>query len=77
MQLDAPAALIADLLAFVGREGRELDAVLDAWRTSCPRLPVWETALDGGMVALKPCSSGTRVVLTRTGLDFLAKERAA
>lgn len=77
MQLDAPAALVADLLAFVGREGRELAVVLEVWRTSCPRLPVWETALDGGFVALKPSASGSRVVLTQTGLDFLAKERAA
>jgi len=76
MQLDAPTALVADLLAFVGREGRELAVVLDAWRTSCPRLPIWETALDSGFVALKPSGIGTRVVLTQAGLDFLEKERA-
>ncbi len=76
MQLDAPAALVADLLAFVGREGRELDVVLDAWRTSCPRLPIWETALDGGFVALKSSGGGTRVVLTPAGLAFLEQERA-
>jgi len=76
MPLDAPAALVADLLAFVGREGREFDVVLDAWRTSCPRLPIWETALDGGFVALQPSGSGTRVVLTPAGMAFLEQERA-
>jgi hypothetical protein len=25
--------------------------VLEAWRTSCPRLTVWEDAVDAGLVA--------------------------
>lgn len=27
--------------------------VLDAWRTSCPRLTVWEDAVDAGLVSLR------------------------
>lgn len=75
MQLDAPAALVADLLAFVGREGRELAVVLEVWRTSCPRLPVWETALDGGLVVLRSGATGPWVDLSAAGREFLARER--
>src|SRR5215813_9143167 len=39
-------ALILDLLEWIGPEPRPYAEVLDAWRTSCPRLPVWEDAND-------------------------------
>ena len=41
---DAVDALILDLLEWVGPEPRPYDEVMEAWRTSCPRLPVWEDA---------------------------------
>ena len=37
-------ALVLDLLEWIGPTPRPYDEVLDAWRTSCPRLPVWEEA---------------------------------
>ena len=40
--------LILDLLEWVGREPRSYADVIDAWRTSCPRLTVWEDAMDRG-----------------------------
>ena len=43
-------ALILDLLEWMGPEPRPYADVLDAWRTSCPRLPVWEDANDRGFV---------------------------
>jgi hypothetical protein len=33
-------ALILDLLAWIGAEPRPYAEVMEAWRTSCPRLPV-------------------------------------
>jgi D-3-phosphoglycerate dehydrogenase / 2-oxoglutarate reductase len=39
-------ALILDLLEWIGPTPRSYAEVLDAWRTSCPRLPVWEEAND-------------------------------
>ncbi len=42
--------LLRDLIAFVA-EPRPYAEVLDAWRTSCPRLPVWEEAVARGLVA--------------------------
>ena len=45
--------LILDLVAFVAERPRPYGEVLDAWRTSCPRLTVWEDAVDAGLVSLR------------------------
>ncbi len=45
--------LILDLVAFVAERPRPYAEVLDAWRTSCPRLTVWEDAVDAGLVSLR------------------------
>ncbi len=42
--------LILDLLEWLGPTPRPYVEVMDAWRTSCPRLPVWEEASDRGYV---------------------------
>jgi hypothetical protein len=58
-------ALIVDLLEWIGPQPRPYAEVMDAWRTSCPRLPVWEEANDRGFIArhhqggLGPCVSVT------------------
>jgi hypothetical protein len=43
---DTVENLILDLLEWLGTSPRPYAEVLDAWRTSCPRLPVWEEAND-------------------------------
>lgn len=43
-------ALILDLLAWVEERERTYEEVMNAWRTSCPKLPVWEDANDLGFV---------------------------
>jgi hypothetical protein len=50
---------------------------MDAWRTSCPRLAIWEDALDLRFVAVSESEdgSGLDVKATPHGLAFLAKER--
>jgi hypothetical protein len=42
--------LILDLLEWIGPTPRRYSEVLDAWRTSCPRLPVWEDANERGFI---------------------------
>src|SRR5215203_3795036 len=37
-------SLVLDLLEWIDGEPRPYVEVLEAWRTSCPRLPVWEEA---------------------------------
>ncbi len=44
--------LIRDLLAWIGPSPRPYAEVMEAWRTSCPRLPVWEEAVDRGLLEL-------------------------
>jgi hypothetical protein len=48
---DPVDALILDLLEWIAPQPRPYAEVLDAWRTSCPRLPVWEDANDRGLIA--------------------------
>jgi hypothetical protein len=42
--------LILDLLEWLGSSPRPYSEVLDAWRTSCPRFPVWEDANCRGFI---------------------------
>jgi D-3-phosphoglycerate dehydrogenase len=47
---DAVDSLILDLLEWLGPDARPYEEVMEAWRTSCPRLPVWEEANSRGFV---------------------------
>jgi hypothetical protein len=68
----APEALVFDLVEWVAREPRTYAEVIDAWRTSCPRLTVWEDAVDRGLVKRETASGrGTQVVVTDSGRRFL------
>ncbi len=60
--------LICDLLEWLERAPRNHAEVIEGWRTSCPRLPVWEEATDRGYVARK----GRMVEITDRGRAFLA-----
>jgi hypothetical protein len=50
MVMDSPDALILDLLASLKAGPKPYGEIMEAWRTSCPRLPVWEDAVDLGLV---------------------------
>ena len=73
---DPVESLVLDLLEWLGTAARPYDEVMDAWRTSCPRLPVWETANELGLV--ERCrTSGSRpgVAVTDAGRRYLARHR--
>lgn len=74
---DTLEPLILDLVEWIAVEPRPYTAVMDAWRTSCPRLPVWEDALDRGFVRRTINDGGVAMVsVTGTGLAYLrANER--
>jgi hypothetical protein len=68
----APDALVFDLVEWIARQPRSYAEVIDAWRTSCPRLTVWEDAVDRGFVKRETASGrGTQVVVTDSGRRFL------
>ena len=50
MTSDQLEPLILDLLEWIAREPRSYAEVMDVWRTSCPRLTVWEDANDRGYI---------------------------
>ena len=71
---DIIAPLIRDLVASVAAGPRPYREVLDAWRTSCPRLTVWEDAVDGGFVAVTGSGAGgLQVVATEQGRALLPR----
>ena len=64
-------SLILDLLEWLAIRDRSYQEVMEAWRTSCPRLTVWEDANDCGFIAIKEMN-GRRVVRPSSlGLAFL------
>ena len=64
--------LILDLVEWVAKEPRSYADVMAAWRTSCPRLTVWEDAVERGLVARIPVAGGSGLVAaTPAGLRFL------
>jgi len=70
-------SLVLDLLEWVDKRPRTYDEVMAAWRTSCPRLPIWEDACDHGLVARERHKDlGTIVRLTNPGRKLLNSERS-
>lgn len=71
-------ALVLDLVEWIARQPRPYSEVMDVWRTSCPRLPIWEDAIDMGLIVLAHGdASGTVVKITRAGRAFLESARPA
>jgi hypothetical protein len=62
---DTLTPLILDLLEWLATKPRSYAEVMDAWRTSCPRLPVWEEAGDRGLVVQR-CADGQGLVVELT-----------
>jgi hypothetical protein len=64
--------LILDFLEWIGAGPRPYAGVMEAWRTSCPRLTVWEDAIDRGFVVRAAANGAGRMIeLTEAGCDFL------
>jgi hypothetical protein len=64
-------SLILDLLEWVAKQERSYRDTMDAWRTSCPKLQVWEDATDRGLIEL----DADLVRLTPAGHAFLQEHR--
>ena len=64
--------LVLDLVEWIAREPRLYSEVIEAWRTSCPRLTIWEDAVDRGYVTREQVAgAGVRVAITASGEKFL------
>ena len=74
--VDTVDALILDLLEWLGPGPRPYAEVIEAWRTSCPRLPVWEDANDRGFIARhRAHGSGVLVSVSASGAAYLREHR--
>jgi hypothetical protein len=73
---DPVDALIIDLLEWIGPRGRPYAEVIDAWRTSCPRLPVWEEANARGYIVREHTAGSSPLIsVSPNGLALLRQRR--
>ena len=69
---DTSDPLVLDLLEWIAREPRLYSDVIATWRTSCPRLTIWEDAVDRGYVARATVAGfGLIVTVTSQGEQLL------
>ena len=74
---DDPAhALTIQFLAWVAESPRTYADVMEAWRTSCPRLQVWEEATANGFVRREngPSLREAKIVITAKGRQLLGRQ---
>src|SRR5690242_462056 len=65
-------SLVLDLVEWVAGHEKTYEEVMEAWRTSCPRLQVWEEANVTGLVVVQ--HSGDRTLVRPTALGLLHLE---
>ena len=63
--------LVLDLVEWIAREPRDYAEVMEAWRTSCPKLAIWEDASDRGLVVRERVADRLLVVATTLGRRLL------
>ena len=64
--------LVLDFVEWIAHAPRSHAEVLAAWRTSCPRLTIWEDAVDLGYVARDAIAgAGSFIVVTDAGAQLL------
>jgi hypothetical protein len=75
---DPVEPLILDLLEWIGSRARPYAEVLEAWRTSCPRLPVWEEANERGLIDhIHEQGQPALVAVSSIGRSWLASQRGS
>ena len=63
--IDTVDPLVLDFVEWIAREPRLYSEAIATWRTSCPRLTIWEDAVDAGYVT-REASRGSGVIVTVT-----------
>jgi hypothetical protein len=64
--------LVLDFVEWIAREPRLYAEVVGTWKTSCPRLTIWEDAADMGYVARESIAGfGLVVTITEDGEKLL------
>jgi hypothetical protein len=69
---DPADPLVLDFVEWIAREPRTYSEVIGTWKTSCPRLTIWEDAADLGLVAREMIAGfGLIVTVTEDGETLL------
>ena len=66
-------ALVLDLVEWIARAPRPYSEVIETWRTSCPRLTIWEDAVEAGYVARLDSAGAPMVAITEDGERLLRR----
>ena len=63
-------ALTRQMLEWIAARPRDRAEVMEAWRTSCPRLSIWEDACIDGLIDYE---AGTgKIILSAAGKQVLS-----
>jgi D-3-phosphoglycerate dehydrogenase len=68
-------SLVFDLLEWLSKRDRSYEEVMEAWRTSCPKLPAWEEANERGFVVRESAGGRSVIRVTESGRTFLEQGR--
>ena len=69
-------SLVLDLIEWLLDAPRPYAEVMDAWRTTCARLPIWEEAVDRGFLVSEMVARGRVLVsVTPAGRAFYERRR--
>jgi hypothetical protein len=67
----ATQALTRQMLEWIAARPREYSEVMETWRTSCPRLSIWEDACIDGFIDHEPGTG--KIILSAAGREFLSR----
>ena len=67
--------LTCDLLEYLLATPRSYRSCMSVWRTTCPRLSIYEDAMDAGLIAIERSRRECLVVATEDGRRFLHNRR--
>jgi hypothetical protein len=70
----AAAALTLQFLDYIA-DGRTYGETMEAWRSTCPRMPIWEDAVRHGLVRIENggAMNASRIVLTAQGTAHMRR----
>jgi hypothetical protein len=71
---ESSSLIMLQFLAWVADRPRSYAQTMEAWRSTCPRLSVWEDAIIGGLVRIEN-DTDRAVTLTSRGRIMLEQQQ--
>ena len=69
------SALTLQLLAWISTRPRTYGEAMEAWRTNCPRMPIWEDAVSDGLIEVNGVGAmrDRKITLSARGQVLLSR----